>query len=90
MYGALPVSGVKVPVELLSSPPNVLEDYVRSRLRQFVGIFNQKLLQLVPAVHADAFDRSVNEALLQTPQPDYGSVPLDFKELQLVFRHDCM
>ncbi len=35
-------------------------------------------------------DRAAAEALQAMPPPEYAPVPLQQKDLQLVFRHDCM
>lgn len=67
-----------------------LQEYVRNRLLQFIRGFGTRVLQLAPDLHPTLVDRAVRDVLEVLPQPDYGLVPVDMLELQLVFRHDCM
>ena len=38
----------------------------------------------------DVFERIVAETYTQLPAPEYCNLPIESRELQLVFRHDCM
>jgi hypothetical protein len=67
-----------------------LQDYVRNRLLQFIRGFGTRVLQLAPDLAPTLVDRAVREVLEVLPQPDYGLVPVELLELQLVFRHDCL
>eukprot|EP00882_Tetradesmus_deserticola_P027805 GHRQ01030933.1.p1 GENE.GHRQ01030933.1~~GHRQ01030933.1.p1 ORF type:complete len:149 (+),score=24.55 GHRQ01030933.1:165-611(+) len=84
------IAPVKVPRELLAVQQTVLEEYVRNRLLQFIRGFGTRVLQLAPDLHPTLLDRAVRDVLEVLPQPDYGLVPVDMLELQLVFRHDCL
>ena len=66
-----------------------LQDYVRNRLLQFIKRFGVSLGQLLPGFTPALLDRAVHDTLRVLPQPDYGQVPLERRQLQLVFRHDC-
>lgn len=66
------------------------QEYVRARLLQFVGHYNVRLAQLQPALGAPGLlERLLLDTVRGLPQPDYGSIPLEQRQLQLVFRHDC-
>ncbi|WIA37589.1 hypothetical protein OEZ86_014494 [Tetradesmus obliquus] len=81
---------VKVPRELLAVQQTVLEEYVRSRLLQFIRGMGTRILQLAPELPPALVDRAVRDVLEVLPQPDYGQVSVEMLELQLVFRHDCL
>ena len=68
----------------------MLQDYTNSRLAQFMALFSRRLLQLAPGVSPDAIERAAAEALQALPPPLMAAVPLHEKDLQLVFRHDCV
>eukprot|EP00775_Hariotina_reticulata_P002954 gene2954-3239_t len=84
------VQPVKVPRELVEVPAVVLEEYVRCRMLQFIKGFGQRIAQLQPLLEAGVLDRAVRDTLEVLPLPDYGQVPVEMLELQLVFRHDCI
>jgi hypothetical protein len=67
-----------------------LQEYVRTRLLQFIRGLGTRMLQLSPDLAPTLVDRAVREVLEVLPQPDYGQVPVELLELQLVFRHDCL
>lgn len=67
-----------------------MQDYVRSRLLQFIRRLGVSLGQLLPGVNPALLDRAVHDTLRSLPLPDYGQVPLERRQLQLVFRHDCL
>jgi len=41
-------------------------------------------------VNPDIFERLVAETYTQLPVPEYCDLPIEARELQLVFRHDCL
>ncbi|KIY97035.1 hypothetical protein MNEG_10926 [Monoraphidium neglectum] len=82
-------AAVKVPEDLLGVNRSVLEDYVRSRQEQLLAELARRLRALAPGVDLDLLSRATAEALAGLPQPDYGVVPVESLELQLVFAHDC-
>ena len=65
------------------------QEYVRARLLQFAAVLGGRIApQLSPQlVQAAAFD-----AIQSLPPPDYGAAvaAAAVRELQLVFRHDCL
>lgn len=68
-----------------------LQNYVHSRILQFISGLGQRMLQLSPEqVDRAVLDRAVRDVLDALPLPDYGLVPLEMLDLQLVFRHDCL
>jgi hypothetical protein len=67
-----------------------LQEYVRNRLLQFIRGMGTRMLQLAPDLQPTLVDRAVRDVLEVLPQPDYGVVPVELLELQLVFRHDCL
>lgn len=66
-----------------------VQEYVRARLAQFVGLFSERLSQYMPPAHMTYVERATAEALATMPPPELGG-PLEEKQLQLVFRHDCL
>lgn len=70
--------------------PSLVQEYVRNRLMQFIRAFALRMVQLVPQVSPGLLESIVRETFDILPSPDYGQVPVDELELQLVFRHDCM
>lgn len=62
---------------------------MRHRLLQFMTGLSLRLRALSPGANLELLDRAAAEALQALPPPDYGHVPLELMELQLVFRHDC-
>ena len=66
-----------------------LQDYVRSRIVQLINTFTRILRNNVPSLSPEAISQSLAEALSAIPPPIYDVVPLENRELQLVFRHDC-
>jgi hypothetical protein len=62
---------------------------VRSRQEQLLAELARRLRALAPGVDLDLLSRATAEALAGLPQPDYGVVPVESLELQLVFAHDC-
>lgn len=78
---------VRVPKELQSVRATILEEYVRARLNQFSLGLERKLSA---TVMPDVFERIVAETYTQLPAPEYCNLPIESRELQLVFRHDCM
>jgi hypothetical protein len=70
-------------------PPRARQEYVRHRLLQFMTGLSLRLRSLSPGADLGLLDRAAAEALQALPPPDYGHVPIEMLELQLVFRHDC-
>eukprot|EP00198_Chlamydomonas_reinhardtii_P001203 XP_001690538.1 predicted protein [Chlamydomonas reinhardtii] len=83
-------SRIRVPPELKHTPPNVLEDYVRVRLTQYISLLSGRLNHYAPGLSKDALDRAAAEALAYLPPGEHGQLSLEDKQLQLVFRHDCL
>eukprot|EP00803_Ostreobium_quekettii_P007979 evm.model.scf_324.1 EVM.evm.TU.scf_324.1 scf_324:1593-3902(+) len=78
---------VRVPPELQNTRATALEEYVRARLNQFAMSFAQRV---APRLTPEEYDRSVAETYTQLPPPEYGAISVENRELQLVFRHDCL
>ena len=66
------------------------QEYVRSRIAQLVSAFTRSLRSHAPSLAQDTITQALAEALSAIPPPVYDIVPLENRELQLVFRHDCM
>lgn len=67
-----------------------LQDYVRLRIAQFISLLSQRLGHYAPGLVKEALDRAAAEALAYLPLGDHGQLSLEDKQLQLVFRHDCL
>lgn len=67
-----------------------LQEYVRSRLLQFARGYTLRLKKLLPQVSPGLLESVAKETFDILPSPDYGQVPVELLDLQLVFRHDCM
>jgi hypothetical protein len=52
----------------------LLQDYVRSRLLQFIKRFGVSLGLLLPGINPGLLDRAVHDTLRSLPLPDYGQV----------------
>jgi hypothetical protein len=57
---------------------------------QFIKGFGLRIAQLQPMLEPGLLDKAVRDTLEVLPLPDYGQVPVEMLELQLVFRHDCL
>ncbi|KAI8477012.1 MAG: hypothetical protein J3K34DRAFT_498328 [Monoraphidium minutum] len=79
---------VKVPRELLGVKRAVLEDYVGRRVRQALGA-HARLLRAATGAEPALLRRLEEEAVASLPPPEYGEVPVESLDLQLVFTHDC-
>eukprot|EP00210_Caulerpa_lentillifera_P004247 g4051.t1 len=77
---------VRVPKELEAVRATVLEEYVRNRLNQFSIALERKL---APGLAPEVFERITNETYSELPPPEYCNRPIEAREFQLVFRHDC-
>ncbi|GAX78271.1 hypothetical protein CEUSTIGMA_g5713.t1 [Chlamydomonas eustigma] len=84
------IPGLRVPPELQIGSPEVLEEYVRARIAQLISTFSRSLQLHSPAITQDLIAKSLGEALSAIPPPVYDIIPLENRDLQLVFRHDCM
>lgn len=67
-----------------------MQDYVRARIGQYVSLLGQRLGHYAPGLGREAFERSAAEALACLPAGDHAQLALEDKQLQLVFRHDCL
>lgn len=63
---------------------------MRTRITQFAGIYAQRIGQYVPGLSKEMLDRAASDALAVLPSGDHGQLSLEDKQLQLVFRHDCL
>ncbi|EFN53263.1 expressed protein [Chlorella variabilis] len=79
--------GVRVPPELQSAPPKPLEEYARARILQFAQAFAGRLN---PTVAPAVLQQAALECIQALPPPDYTGMSLEQRDLQLVFRHDCL
>ena len=64
-----------------------LQEYVRARLIQFAGPFARKLN---PKLSPQEVQQAAQEAVASLPSADNGRIALESRDLQLVFRHDCL
>ncbi len=71
-------------------PPLPPQDYVQARIAQLFSVFNRRLSMHVPGLPQEAVNKSLAEAFSACPPPEYSIIPLEERDLQLVFRHDCM
>lgn len=67
-----------------------LQEYVQSRIAQLISVFSRRLQHHVPGLPSELITKSLTEAFSQVPPPEYSIIPLEDRDLQLVFRHDCM
>lgn len=65
------INAIAVPALRPILPP---QDYVRSRLLQFIKRFGVSLGQLLPGFTPAVLDRAVHDTLRALPLPDYGQV----------------
>eukprot|EP00891_Asterochloris_glomerata_P008152 jgi/Astpho2/8152/Aster-03085 len=77
--------GIPLPPELQGVPPYVLEEYVRTRIFQFSGALARRMHL---TVDQRVLQHATAEAIASLPGP--ASVPVESRDLQLVFRHDCL
>jgi hypothetical protein len=66
------------------------QEYVRARIAQLISAFSRSLQLHSSAITQDLIAKSLGEALSAIPPPVYDIIPLEHRDLQLVFRHDCM
>ncbi|KAL3159748.1 PSII 6.1 kDa protein [Trebouxia sp. C0009 RCD-2024] len=79
--------GIRLPVELQQVPSRILEEYVRARLIQFAGAFSRRVN---PNLDQRLVQQAAAEAIASLPAPEFGRVAVENRDLQLVFRHDCL
>lgn len=79
--------GIRLPVELQQVPSRILEEYVRARLIQFAGAFSRRVN---PNLDQRLLQQAAAEAIASLPAPEFGRVAVENRDLQLVFRHDCL
>lgn len=81
------IRGIRIPHELQGVPVRPVEEYVRARIAQFTEPFARLCnLTLQPA----AIRQAAADTIADIPLPEYDSNPAEFRDLQLVFRHDCL
>lgn len=79
--------GVQVPPELHAVPPRLVEEYVRSRLIQFAMPFGRRV---APTLPHNLLEQAAAQTIAMLPPPEYGPASVENRDLQLVFRHDCL
>lgn len=67
--------------------PRALQEYVRARLIQFAGAFSRRVN---PNLDQRLVQQAAAEAIASLPAPEFGRVAVENRDLQLVFRHDCL
>jgi hypothetical protein len=60
---------------------------VRARILQFAQVFATRLN---PTVAPAVVQQAALDCIAALPPPDYSGVSLEQRDLQLVFRHDCL
>lgn len=78
------------PCDLLDPALHGLQEYVQHRIGQMMAAFHMRLQHHVPGLPTEVLKTALQEALATVPPPEYACVPLEQRDLQLVFRHDCM
>ena len=68
------------------SPPSA-QEYARARILQFSQAFAARLN---PTVGPGVVQQAALDCLAALPPPDYSGISLEQRDLQLVFRHDCL
>ena len=64
-----------------------LQEYARARVLQFAQAFAARLN---PTVSPQVVQQAALDCLQALPPADYSGVALEQRDLQLVFRHDCL
>jgi hypothetical protein len=67
-------------------PPHA-QDYVRARLIQFAMPFGRRV---APALPPNLLEQAAAQTIAMLPPPEYGPASVENRDLQLVFRHDCL
>jgi hypothetical protein len=60
---------------------------VRSRLLQFSPALASRI---TPGIQPELLEQAALDALRSLPAPDYAAAPIEARDLQIVFRHDCL
>jgi len=60
---------------------------VRARLIQFAVPFGRRIN---PALPQNVLDQAAAHTIAVLPPPEYGPASVENRDLQLVFRHDCL
>lgn len=68
-------------------PACTAQGYVQARIEQILSAFSHALASNIPGLSSDVVSASRNTALAAVPPPEYAVAR---RQLQLVFRHDCM
>jgi hypothetical protein len=63
------------------------QEYVRARIVQFAGAFARRIN---PTLDVQIIQQAAAEAIASLPAPEYGRVAVENRDLQLVYRHDCL
>lgn len=69
------------------SAENYAQDYVRARLIQFAMPFGRRV---APALPPNLLEQAAAQTIAMLPPPEYGPASVENRDLQLVFRHDCL
>ena len=65
----------------------LLQEYVRARLIQFAGPFARRIN---PTLSQQIVQQAAAETIASLPAAEVGRVAIESRDLQLVFRHDCL
>ncbi len=60
---------------------------MRARLAQFAGAFAGRIN---PQLSPQVVQQVATECIASLPAPEYGRLAVEQRDLQLVFRHDCL
>ena len=63
------------------------QEYVRARLIQFAGPFARRMNPTLPLA---LIQQTAAETIAALPPPEYSGASVEHRDLQLVFRHDCL
>lgn len=67
--------------------PSNLQEYVRARLIQFAMPFGRRV---APALPPNLLEQAAAQTIAMLPPAEYGPASVENRDLQLVFRHDCL
>ena len=60
---------------------------MRARLIQFAAAFARRVN---PTLSQQIVEQAAAEAIASLPAPEFSQVSVESRDLQLVFRHDCL
>lgn len=64
-----------------------VQEYVRARILQFAPAFAGRI---TPNLNPSIVQQAAVDAIQSLPPADYSGATLDARDMQLVFRHDCL